>query len=878
MVTSNTSRILKIKIERAQRVLFGFIMLTLTSQVSFNAFALESGKWVTVEEATIEQSERYTKRRVGYYTFNDVVIADPSKLSEQIRLVVTSSSHNVLDAHGTTDNAHPYFDLNAVSDQTQIYFATKRGTFNYSAELQQFIADDAPATEENLLTVANMAPSAHWDRTVLANVVEGDDSQEAVATLVGAANTNVYIIFDIVESNNLIFSFKQDETPENQVTSWEAAHKTDSGWVVLKSWTEATSGLNTFMANANVSANKIRFRFSATEGANLGINQLKLIGKIPEVVPDPDPTPNPDGDPILDTDLTGYNGYTDENGVTTVNVGFFENVVFDEEPYELFAESEFADIVNDTARLKTALNLARRETDGGVVILRANPNGQNRFSLSHIAVPSNVRIEVEPSVILEMRGIKEDLYPTSQNEPKNINKPNRQFLFSFGRSNGPGNLLDQRVENVEVRSTVPGQKFTIDATTNMPHNYGYMDGGNGNGVVNLTRAIPVGLFYVKNFAISDINIEDNHTESVAVQMFADADYKDGAYAWRFGSKPIFLENRYVKDNPDGTNRLEGSSNVPLKTDANANFLNDHAEIIADMFAIKRNPTYGRTPVKGSIKNIKASHSHTGYGVVQVYGGDWIEIDNIEAFNGIGVRLEAGNGTDNDNFNRSGPYLSSMNKINISNVKVTNGFTGVWLKPHAKIMKDITVENIEAIDTGTAILVGKGSFACKTSCRDLTRGRINNLVIKGNISLIQTVFDAPVAEVGNNITYLITDTNRQYLANLKGKTVDQLTRGDLQQKTVTGLQTPEQLAALTPADFDNPSGTRWYKIFPTAPVLALSMMSKDEVGDESAKVGFYPADFTQANITSSGLPENTLILYRSDMREPNGAPATDFINK
>lgn len=95
----------------------------------------------------------------------------------------------------------------------------------------------------------------------------------------------------------------------------------------------------------------------------------------------------------------------------------------------------------------------------------------------------------------------------------------------------------------------------------------------------------------------------------------------------------------------GTNQLEGSSNVPLRTDVYGNFLNDADEIIPDMFAIKRNPTYGRTPLKGSIKNIKSTHAHTGYGVVQVYGGDWIEIDTIEAFNGIGVRLEAGNGTD-----------------------------------------------------------------------------------------------------------------------------------------------------------------------------------------------------------------------------------------
>ena len=57
-----------------------------------------------------------------------------------------------------------------------------------------------------------------------------------------------------------------------------------------------------------------------------------------------------------------------------------------------------------------------------------------------------------------------------------------------------------------------------------------------------------------------------------------------------------------------------------------------------------------------------------------------------------------------------------------------------------------------------------------------------------------------------------------------------------------------------------------------------MMSETEIGNESAKVGFYPVDFSQANIKSNGLPEDTLILYRGNMRWPNGTPATDFINK
>ncbi|TYK66275.1 hypothetical protein [Colwellia echini] len=702
--------------------------------------------------------------------------------------------------------------------------------------------------------------SNSWDIDVLTNVLSGDISQEAKST-----SNSAWVSFEFPTANNLSFSLREDNSANQQVSRWRVQHKVEGTWKNLVPWqTTDNGGWTRFTADPNIEADELRFFLQSPNNHTVGVRDIAAVGKLVDASGATPPTITlpPSGSLPTDTDLEGYTG---------PNIGFFENKVFDENPTELMAVSNFTNLINDTARLKSALNRAKNETNGGVVILRANGT-QKRFSLSHIAVPSNVRIEVEPGVVLEMRGIKENTHPTGN---ANSN-PNKQFLFSFGRSNGPSNLLSERVENVEIRSTIPGRKFTIDATTNMPHNYGYMNGGNGNGVVNLTRAIPVGLFYVENFAISDIYIRDNHTESVAIQMFADADYKDGAYAWRFGSTPVFLEERY--DNDGGTNIPMNIINTPLATNSDGDFIDNRGRIVPDMFAIQRNPTYGRTPLKGSINNISATNSHTGYGVVQVYGGDWIEINNIEAVNGIGVRLEAGNGTDNDNFNRSGPYLSSMNKINISNVKVTNGFTGVWLKPHSKIMKDITVENIEAIDSGTALLVGKGSFNCKASCRDLTRGRINNLVIKGDISLTQTVFNTPVAEVGNNITYLITDAHRQYLANLHGKRMDQLTRADLQEKTITGTQTAAQLAALTPNSFDNPSGTRWYKIFPTAPVLALSMLSATEVGDESATEGFYPVDFTQANITSNGLPENTLILYRGDMREPNGTKATDFINK
>lgn len=578
----------------------------------------------------------------------------------------------------------------------------------------------------------------------------------------------------------------------------------------------------------------------------------------PEPTPDPDPEPTPDPDPEptpapelpTDTDLTGYQGE---------EIGFFENKVFDDEPEILYAETIFNENTDDSQRLKGAINRASREINGGVVILKVaqepdptTNSVNNRFSLAHIPVKSNVRIEIEPEIVLEMRGEKE------------TNNVNKNLMFSLGRSNGPNNLSETRAENIEITSTDPTRSFTVDAKTNNPIDYGTMSGGNGSGVVNLTRAVPFAIYWVKNFSISNALIKDNYTENVSVQLAADTDYKDGAFAWRFGSKPVFLENRY--DNQGGANNPMNPINIPLKTNDNEDFIDDEGNIIPDMFAIQRNPTYGRTPIKGTIRNIEAHNVHTGYGAVQVYGGDWIEIDNIKALNGVGVRVEAGNGTTNDNVNRAGPYYNSANKIKISNVQVTNGFTGVWLSVHSKIMKDISVENIEAIDSGAALIVNKGTYACKgRECRDLTRGRINNLSIKGDIVLRQTVFDKPVAEVGNITTYFLSMANREYLAAKTNKTINSIGRGDLTSTT-------------------EKSGSRWYYIFPTAPVLAISQLSEDNIGDQSATEGFFGIDLSQANIEQDGLAlgvnetSRADVLYRGQMQLPDGTIATDFIYK
>ncbi|MDR9829562.1 hypothetical protein RCJ22_28650 [Vibrio sp. FNV 38] len=572
-------------------------------------------------------------------------------------------------------------------------------------------------------------------------------------------------------------------------------------------------------------------------------------------------------------------------------MGFFENTIAQDAPVRsIVAESTFdndADYVSDITKGVNASIRWLSNKGGGIFKILPNDNGQSRIALGEVTLLSNVRIEVHPDITIEMA----PTYKTQKTPDGNELEVIRSTLFQIGKSKGPNNLLSERVENVAVTSMViegrEDDQFTVDARTSMPFNYGKMSGGNGDGIVNLTRAVVVTINYAKNFKVANINMLDNHTESVAVQMFSDPDYQDGAYANRHGSPVIYLQNRYDKE----------GNNEPLETiddDPKSNFVNDNGSTLPDMFAIKRNPTYGRTPIKGTITNVRSENAHTGYGVVQVYGGDWISIENIHAINGIGVRVEAGNGTDRDNFNRSGPYFTSANRIKIKNVVVENGFTGVWLKTHAKVMKDLYVENVTAIDSGSAILVGKGSFGCETDCRDLTRGRINGLTIKGNIKLEQTVYDKPVAEIGRLATFFTTPFHSEYLAYMHNlDSTDALGREHLKVKNVDVNMPEDEWQYLTPNDFDVPSGTRWYTIFPTAPVLLPAQMAMNDTGLQSTDKGFFPVDMSKANLNIKNVqckgynagvnilngPKCTAkVMYRSEMHDPNGSAANDMIDK
>ncbi|MER2490765.1 hypothetical protein [Catenovulum sediminis] len=145
MVNLLFCRIFINRCKHVRKITLPFIIFALISQISFFTHATEEGSWYTVEAAYIEQSARYTQRRVGYYTYNEIQLPESAELTDSLRLVITQTSHDVLNADGIDENAQPYFNVNSLDDPIQVFFQTKRAAFAYTAELQQFIVPQADA-------------------------------------------------------------------------------------------------------------------------------------------------------------------------------------------------------------------------------------------------------------------------------------------------------------------------------------------------------------------------------------------------------------------------------------------------------------------------------------------------------------------------------------------------------------------------------------------------------------------------------------------------------------------------------------------------------------------------------------------------------------
>ncbi|MDP2596906.1 hypothetical protein [Alteromonas stellipolaris] len=109
--------------------------LSLTGAVSVQAD--EAQQWEVVSNSEVVQSDRYVKRGVGYFTKNTLIVNEGATEGDALRLVVTESTHNIVEPDGYNQQNQPYYVIDTAQQEQTIYFSPSRKAFSYKAEIQR---------------------------------------------------------------------------------------------------------------------------------------------------------------------------------------------------------------------------------------------------------------------------------------------------------------------------------------------------------------------------------------------------------------------------------------------------------------------------------------------------------------------------------------------------------------------------------------------------------------------------------------------------------------------------------------------------------------------------------------------------------------------
>ncbi|WP_281882950.1 hypothetical protein [Paenibacillus sp. YYML68] len=315
---------------------------------------------------------------------------------------------------------------------------------------------------------------------------------------------------------------------------------------------------------------------------------------------------------------------------------------------------------------------------------------------------------------------------------------------------------------------------------------------------------PVRLANVKNFAVSGIDIIGNYEGQPYVVL---APYQDGS---------------------PGTILVNGEQTY--------------------------NPIFGLVPTYGVIQNVGAVNIHGGYATVQFFAGNNVLVRDIDGQNGVTVRLEPGSGKDTDNQSLAGPELGALHDIVLKNIRNTNGFAAVYMKPHAKVNRNITLSNISAVNSAFAIHADVAKFkpddkvtvTWKGETYDVhrKRGRFENVTIDGNVFLKQQG-DEKLAWFAISDTWYIDYAKRDG----EGNYYDYTPNYDNSKRLTTTI----------------------------VPVLMISHEYRTDT-EFNIERGNYTLDLSKAHVKSIGfthpLATDGGVLYREDARNKLNEPLTD----
>ncbi len=326
--------------------------------------------------------------------------------------------------------------------------------------------------------------------------------------------------------------------------------------------------------------------------------------------------------------------------------------------YSINREKIFEDKIEDnhitvitpstpSREIQKALDCASQErkgdTKGGIVYFEPG-----NYLISELFLRSNLRVVIDKNATFFLPANSRNLF----NIGRNIIRA--QDWLETDPETG------RMVENVEI--AVAGSsdnRFTINLKGADENGFcGLLaaDPDNGGAITNIVdrdfnrnaNAFLVG--FAKNFAISGAKIIDNYTINPSVFLVTDTDGQIGNRSWQ----GVFYPNPYQN----------------------------------------------RAPSFGVVQDIDATGVSTNYATLQLFAGENILIKNLTANDGITVRLEPGRSE--DPLNQAGPFFGAIKNVELDDLRIENGFTAVFIQPHAKIFEDVVIKDIKAIDSAAAV--------------------------------------------------------------------------------------------------------------------------------------------------------------------------------
>ncbi|WP_068473176.1 glycoside hydrolase family protein [Saccharicrinis aurantiacus] len=109
---------------------------------------------------------------------------------------------------------------------------------------------------------------------------------------------------------------------------------------------------------------------------------------------------------------------------------------------------------------------------------------------------------------------------------------------------------------------------------------------------------------------------------------------------------------------------------------------------------------------GVIQNINQTNSHTGYGLIQCYGGDNILFKGLSCRGGVTLRCETDDRTMKNEI-KNGEKKGGISNIFAYNIKCTSGIAPLMFSPHFTTNGKVTMQKIEATGCAFAVRIEHG---------------------------------------------------------------------------------------------------------------------------------------------------------------------------